>query len=196
MAHEIEAVIARQRRLLRGLVIALVAVTLGFGVLLAVYFADRSDEPWSPLAKYPVQEVLNEGGAVLPVDAQVQVGQQVVKIPANTVAIVARKCNASTESFTVKGESRWQLLSPAGLGRFENAPGQRSVAPRECVVKTPTDPYLNLVPQEVLDRAATICVITQHPTTWNINGEDTPHSGDKTGTPQLWRTEPFQIGCG
>jgi hypothetical protein len=191
---DVVRLVSHQRRLLRGLVIALIAVTIGFGTMLAVYYTDHTTQ-WSPLAVYPTQQVLNRAHLVEPVATAVTISGQVVHIPADTVAVIARKCNRSGDGFVITGRSRWQLLAPSGLGRVANARGQRIVAPHECVVKTPTDPYLNVVPKDVLDRAAALCTLTRHASTWNINGEDTPQREDDVGVSRLWHTEPFQIAC-
>lgn len=121
----------------------------------------------------PTQTVLNR---VPGVDgAAVKIGQ--------TVVIVARKCNITKHTITVKGEGSFAAVEPAGLsvvighGQATRKPG--------CTAKT----FKFVIPPSIVERVRTLAPTTSTQI-YQIYGTDTPTDG---GAVAAWASQPFII---
>lgn len=103
------------------------------------------------------------------------------------------KCNNETVTIRKRTERSYSSIAPVG-SVIEDGSSFVDTLPG-CTTRTAENPWVNVVPQAVLDRAATLSARGDNPVTlWQFRGEDTPVAADGSeGVPAFWRTDTFAI---
>lgn len=157
-------------RLLRHLLLIVLAMVVGAALFSFATAPDRYD----PLGEYPPQVVKSRVPGIS--GPAVYAGEDVV--------IVGLKCNDSTGTVRVEGESQWQSINPRGR-YIANPSGVRDLPPG-CT----QTPYVNDVPRSIEERVQR----TGHAETWSLTGSDTPIRADGfRGEPRVWVTANFRV---
>lgn len=166
---------ARALYIMAGLVFAITVITL----VLVWNLRNPTEVVYSPLAEYPVQEVIEETH----LDGIAYVGMF------DPITIRGTKCVDAGEHIEITGVVSWQPIDPLGPV-IEVGTGTRIPEPG-CT----TTIYENVIPFEV--RVAMIEQFNNgivNPT-WRITGRETPVdvvTGD-IGTSKTWYTENFIV---
>lgn len=177
----------------RILAVAL-AVSLCWAAAIGVWLW-RQPPPFAPLAYQTApqtvlgqQEIVTVGGVKSSVVVLRWDGHSPVAFES-----VGSKCNNSPGVIKKKTERLFASVSPTG----SVVPDGGSVVDMipGCTTRTAANPYLNVVPLEVLERARVLSQRTgERITLWQYRGIETPFDGNgNPGVPAYWQSDSFGI---
>lgn len=176
------------------ILITAVVCCVVFAIGVTIY-AHSQPGPFDPL-QYPSapQTVLGEteqvtvGGAMSSVVVLRYNGRDPVEF-----RVTASKCNNSSEAVRKRSHRYYSSVSPRGSD-IVDVDSFTLMIPG-CTTRTIADPFVNVVPKTVLDRAVELSRSGGgNVTLWQLKGEEVPLDGNgNSGVSAFWQTDTFGI---
>lgn len=160
-----------------------------------MFFLYEKENQFDPLgsvsgSEYTIQTVLNTVPGVPGPAIEVPTSG-----PANvSLRVTGVKCNNSDKPVSIRGSWWWrsQVPSAAPIKQAANSPAG-SFRPPGCIGRSTEQPYINLLPDEVINAMQKHARQGYPEQTWILVGEETPfrESDGREGVTHQWQTINF-----